>query len=239
MSGHIALPGTAWTTRAVLLEVDGVLLDTAAGNAATWRWWARRVGADPDDVAHHAAGRAVADVVRHVLGRSDACQGEDRDVDTEVAAIEDRLRVLLRAANRVRGAGGLLRSLPPRRVAVVTSVSADHLEVLLRRARLRRPEIVVHAGGGLAARPDPASHLEAIERLQVAAGDCTSIEATLVGVRAAAAAGTRTVTVVPGTEVGDLGAAADVVVHQVGSLRVQPTADGLELRVVREPKRFA
>jgi mannitol-1-/sugar-/sorbitol-6-phosphatase len=235
----IALPGTSWRAQAVLVEPDGVLVDTDAAVGAAWRWWARTVDADPEDLVTLARGRPIRDVVADVLG-GDAAEARTahEDIAAAVDAVEQRLLVLLRSASPRRGAAALLRAVPPRKLAIVSSARRTHLDALLRRGRFRAPELVLTADDDRAGRPSPEAHLAAAATLGVEPSACTTIERTAAGVAAGVAAGMRTVVVVPHAR-DDAPPGADIVVHIPGAVQVRPGANGLELRISREPKRYA
>lgn len=226
----ISPSGTSWSAAAIVLDLDGVLLDSGAGERATWRWWARHHGLPPDEVAATAVGRRPRDVVVELLG-------EAVDVDTEVAALDRRRTVLLRSARRPRGVGGFVRSVPVNRLAVVTSAGLEVAQRSLRRARVEPPNVLITADDADGGRPEPVAHEAAARALAVAPPRCLAVERTAVGIRAAKTAGFVVVALSPTRDVGAL-PGADGYVHELASLRVTPTGDGLEVSVSRDPVRL-
>lgn len=215
----------AWQVDAALLDVHGVLVDTAAAQRATWHWWAGRVGLDPEVV--HAATWGVPD--RVALERL----LPPGDVEAALAAVSTRRRVLLATARKVRGAVSLVRSLPPKRWAIVTSASEEDLAVLLRRLRLDPPTIVITAA--IPGRPGPSAHLVAAERLGYAPSACVAFESSPAGVMAARAAGAITVGIGRHEDLPSLHA-AHAARTDVGGVQVQLLDDGrLQVRAFREP----
>lgn len=222
--------GTSWPASAVLLDLDGVVLDTSAGELATWRWWAVRHGRSPDEVTSAAAGRRTRDVVSELLG-------DDAEVETEATAIDRRRALLLRSARRPRGITTVLRSIPPTRLAVVTSATRDLAHQALRRARIRVPAVLVCAEDTDDGRPAPAPHLAAAAAVGVEAHRCLAVESTAAGIAAARAAGCTVVAVQPSRDASGLPGAA-AYVPELTALRVVPSADGLEITASRDPGRL-
>ncbi|SCD98019.1 sugar-phosphatase, partial [Streptomyces sp. SolWspMP-sol7th] len=89
--------------RAVLLDVDGVLLDSAASHRRVWDTWAIRKGLDPEAVWPLTFGTRPEDTVRAAAPALDAAD-ERRALDALLAAEGD-------AVPPVPGAGGLLAAL--------------------------------------------------------------------------------------------------------------------------------
>lgn len=219
-----------WPAEAVLLEVDGVLLDTAAGDASAWRWWAGHVGLDAELVLEAVRGVPDHAAIARLLSPCDL------DLERELTVIRERRRVLLRTARRVRGAISLVRALPPRRWAIVTSAPATLLEAQLRRLRLDPPTVVVTGEDTTEGRPSPAPHLRAAEALGAAPNVCVAFESSPAGIRAAHAAGAIAVAVGSRGHHASL-AAADAVRSDLGGVQVRPLDDGrLEVRAFREPR---
>ncbi|NEA41044.1 HAD family hydrolase, partial [Streptomyces sp. SID11385] len=89
--------------RAVLLDVDGVLLDSAALHRRVWDAWAVRNGLDPEAVWPLTFGRRPEDTVRAAAPALDAT-AERRVLDALLAAEGDTVPP-------VPGARGLLAAL--------------------------------------------------------------------------------------------------------------------------------
>lgn len=218
-----------WEVAAVVLEVDGVLVDTWAAHRATWSWWARRVGIDPATASRTAAGRVVTEAVG-VL--APGC-----DVDREAAAIDARDATLARSMTRVRHARTLLRQLPGRRHAVVS----PHTDTALhrRRTRGRLPDSVVALRGDELASGPPAPGLvsEAVDRLRHPAADTLALVWSPAMADAASAAGVRTVGIGP-LLAEQAPAGVEAVADDLDALRVTLTASGVQVRATRAARRL-
>jgi mannitol-1-/sugar-/sorbitol-6-phosphatase len=217
-----------WAADAVLLEVEGVLLDTSAGTRSAWRWWAARVGLDAEVVATASWGIPERDAIERLRPGG--------DTDEQLAAIRERRRVLLRTARKLRGAVSMVRSLPPARWAIVTSATAEQLEAQLGRLRLDPPAVVVTADDPPQGRPAPAAHLAASARLGADPHACVAFENSPAGIAAAHATGAVAVAVGPREVHGAL-AAADAIRSDLGGVQIRPLGDGrVEVRAFREPR---
>jgi len=169
---------------AILFDLDGVLVDSAASVRRQWDAWAARHGVDP--AALHAAmhGRRSVDLVALVAPRLDAA-AEARAVDEAQAADP--------AVRAIEGAAELLAALPPARWAIVTSGSRRLALARLRFAGLPRPRVLVCAEDVPRGKPDPAGYLAAAAALNRAPRACLVVEDAPAGVHAGVAAGMRVV----------------------------------------------
>jgi mannitol-1-/sugar-/sorbitol-6-phosphatase len=207
-----------FTVAGIVVALEDVLLDAAAARESTWRWWASRVGQEPDLIVEAAWGRHAADVIAEFAPAYDLAE--------EAAALLARERILLRTARRGRGAGGFLRGIPPGRLAVRSSGAPEQVDARLRRARLTDLAVVLTAADVPIGPPSPDGHRLAAERLGVPPDRCLAIDGSPAGTAAGVAAEMATVFVQEGIErVVPPGATA--VVDSLGSLRVEPTEDGV------------
>jgi beta-phosphoglucomutase family hydrolase len=178
-------------TKAVLWDLDGVLVDTAPFHFQAWQELFRSVG----------KGFADGDFRRTFGLRNDAIL---RDILGELAPAEEarlarRKEELYRAKadGRVRampGAIDLLRRLKQEgwKTAIVSSAPRENVRVLLRSLGLEEMfEAVVAEEDAPRGKPDPQGFLLAAEKLGVAAAECVVIEDAPGGVEAAKRAGMR------------------------------------------------
>ncbi len=168
------------TRRAVLFDVDGVLLDSTAAHQAVWREWARSRGLHVATVLAACAGRRPQDTVREVAPHLDP--GAEREV---LDTLTRRCQV---AVSAVSGAAGLLRALPADRWAIVTSGSAWYVREMFGRLRLPLPAIQVYGEDVTRCKPAPDGYLLAARGLGVDPRGCLVVEDSPAGVLAGKAA---------------------------------------------------
>lgn len=205
--------------RAVLLDVDGVLLDTGALFRRVWTEWAVARDLDPALVLLETAGRRSADTVRAVAPRSDVA-AECRELDRLVTTGTGEVRAM-------PGAADLLAGL---RVpwALVTSGSRWFVQRSLRSARLPVPPAAVFGEDVEHGKPAPDPYLAGAELMGVAPEQCVVVEDAPAGVAAAKAAGCTVVAVTTTHRARDL-VHADTCLStlaEVGSLLRTMTSPG-------------
>lgn len=184
--------------RALLSDLDGVLVDSTTAVERSWRAFARREALDPDAVVAHAHGVPSRAVIERVAPHLDAA-AEARRVERE--QVQDPA-----GATALPGAHALLTA-PPRRFAVVTSCTDSLARGRLAAAGLPVPEVLVTADTLRCGKPDPEGYLAAAARLGVTPRDCVVVEDAPAGVAAGLAAGMTVVAVLTTHAAGELAAA--------------------------------
>jgi mannitol-1-/sugar-/sorbitol-6-phosphatase len=211
--------------RALLFDMDGVLVDSTAAVARVWAIWACKHGLDPDTVVRMAHGRPSISTIRELLPGAD--QAEDREVERmEIADVEDIVAL--------PGAAKLLHALPSNRYAIVTSATRPLAEVRLRVAGLPIPERLVTARDTKRGKPYSDPYLIGAQLLEVPPVECVVLEDAPSGIRAGKAAGSRVValrTTASDAELEDAG--ADWIVDNCAELFVESAARDEEFLVLR------
>jgi beta-phosphoglucomutase len=174
--------------RALLFDLDGTLIDSAAANHSAYSQALLEFGVrvEPEEVARAAAGRQWRDFLPDLL--------RGNGVECDPAAIArrkgelyremlDELRVnspLLSFAASVR---------PGMRTVLVTTASGESVRAILRRRDFGHVFDLVITGDDVTRhKPDPEAYLLAMARLQVEPGECLAFEDSDVGVASAEAA---------------------------------------------------
>jgi mannitol-1-/sugar-/sorbitol-6-phosphatase len=208
---------------AVLLDMDGTLIDSTPAVQRSWRTWSERWGLQ-DVFATHEHGRPARRIVEdHV---------PPEQVDEAFASIEALEVADTAGIVALPGALALLDALPPQRWAIVTSCSRPLAEARVRAAGLR-PPVLLTASDTERGKPDPDPYLAAARRLGVDPAACLVVEDAPAGLSAGRAAGCSTLAVL-GTVPADL-LEADAVAPSLEAVRVRVTERGLEVEVETAP----
>jgi sugar-phosphatase len=166
---------------AVLLDLDGVLVDSTAYVEQQWRRWASARGLRPEPFLRVCHGRRALETIRMAAPHLDA--------EAEVQAFQPVDETGAEAIGPLAGAGRLLAMLPAGTWAVVTSGMRNVATSRLRRAGLPVPPVLVCAEDVACGKPGPDAYLLAAEGLAASPADCLVIEDAPAGVQAARAAG--------------------------------------------------
>lgn len=200
--------------RAVLLDMDGTLINSDGSVERAWRAWAVRYGVTEADAMAAAHGGSAAGTVRRLAPHlSD---------DEVVAAAQLQLQLQyddLVDVTAARGAHALLAVLSRRRLPWAVVTSADRR---LAAARLRAggidPPVLVTDDDIEHGKPHPDGHLAAAARIGVAPAYCLVVEDSAAGISAGTAAGMRVAAL--------RGLAADFTIAHLGELAEWLDADG-------------
>ncbi len=166
---------------AVIFDLDGVLVDSAAFVEQQWRRWAaaRGVGAEP--LLRVCHGRRAVETIRlaapHLNAEAEAAL---------LAADEQSLGPDLRA---LPGAARLLTQIPAPSWAVATSGTRAAASARLRRAGLPVPAVLIAAEDVAHGKPNPEVYQRAAMALGVPPADCLAVEDAPPGIESARAAG--------------------------------------------------
>lgn len=212
---------------ALLFDLDGVLVDSAECVERTWHRWADAHGLDPAAVIRAAHGRRTIETVRLMAPHLAA--------EAEVARLAASESNETDGVYEVTGARELLKLLPARSWAVVTSGIRAVAELRIRHTHLPIPPVLVCADEIKAGKPDPEGFLTAARRLGVEPWRCVVVEDAPPGIEAARAAGMRSIGIV-GTYPREKLARADATVPGVRCVEVEGSGPGLRV-IVREPAR--
>jgi mannitol-1-/sugar-/sorbitol-6-phosphatase len=206
--------------RAILFDLDGVLVDSAERVEKTWREWAARHHLDAELVIAAAHGRRTVETV--------ALVAPDLSADAELRALETSEATNSDGIYEIAGARDLLQQLPPEGWAVVTSGIRAVAEFRIRHTGLPMPAIMICAEEISRGKPDPEGYLAAAEQLGVSPGDCVVIEDAPPGIEAAKAAGMRAIAIAT-TYPPERLEAADLIVTHLADLSVATVGDDIQI----------
>jgi len=205
------------TCKAVLFDMDGVLIDSTPAVARVWGGWAREHGLDPEEVIKRAHGRPSLLTIRDFLPHADH-ELENREVERREISDLEGLKLL-------PGASELLRDLPSGSWTIVTSSTRPLAEVRLGAAGLPIPDRMVTSSDIKLGKPDPEPYLKAASKLGVSTVDCLVVEDVPAGILAGKRAGARVIAFRTTCADSDLTPAApDWIVEGCSSLSVDPAS---------------
>lgn len=164
---------------AVLVDLDGTLVESTDPVRRAWDAFARRHGLDGEEVHRFAQGRPSRETIRLLA--------PDVDHDAEAAAVEEAEIHDTRGILALPGAAALLAIDRP--LAIVTSCSSALAEARLRAAGLTTPRVLVSSDGLERGKPDPACFVIAARRLDADPTRCVVLEDAPAGILAGRAAG--------------------------------------------------
>ncbi|MFF8943398.1 HAD-IA family hydrolase [Streptomyces sp. NPDC014864] len=207
------------TARALLLDMDGTLVNSDAVVERIWRRWADRHGLDGDEVMKVVHGRQGHASMALLL--------PDRPVERNLA--DNALMLAAETADMdgvvtIPGAPAFLAALRAGGVphALVTSADVPLSTARMAAAGLPLPDVRVTAESVGASKPDPEGFLKGAAELGVDPADCVVFEDSGAGIAAGRAAGMRVIGVGPRAGLHH----PDALVRDLTEVRVDPAGDG-------------
>ncbi|MEU4881086.1 HAD-IA family hydrolase [Streptomyces althioticus] len=203
--------------RALLLDMDGTLVNSDASVERIWRRWAERHGLDGDEVMKVVHGRQGYASMAMLL--------PDRPMEQNYA---ENARLLAEETAdtegvvAIPGAREFLASLDGLPHALVTSADVALSTARMAAAGLEQPAVRITAESVGASKPDPEGFLKGAAELGVDPADCVVFEDSGAGIAAGRAAGMRVVGIGPRAGLHQ----PDVVVRDLTQVRVERTPEG-------------
>jgi sugar-phosphatase len=171
--------------KALLFDMDGVLIDSTPAVARVWGRWAIEHGFDPEQVIARAHGRPSLSTIREFLPGADG-EAENRKVErSEMADLEGVVAL--------PGATRLLAELPSNRWTIVTSSTRSLAEVRLKAAGLSIPERLITSSDVTNGKPHPDPYIKAASALGFPPAECVVVEDVPAGIVSGKAAGCRVI----------------------------------------------
>ena len=180
------------TARALLLDMDGTLVNSDAVVERCWRRWAVRHGLDPVEALKVVHGRQGYATMAVLLPERPMAENH---ADNKVMLAEETAD--LDGVVPVPGAPAFMTAIASLPHALVTSADAALARARMGAARLPMPAIRVTAECVGASKPDPEGFLKGAAELGFDPEDCVVFEDSEAGIQAGRAAGMRVVGVGP------------------------------------------
>jgi len=210
----------------LLLDMDGVLVDSTPAVARVWTRWAIKHNLDPDYVVHFSHGRTSLTSIRELLPHADPATHLEENHWMERGEIEEITDVVA-----LPGAKELLALVPSAQIAVVTSSTRPLAEVRLCATHLwQNVAHLITASDIRRGKPDPEPYLKGAAALKLDPQSCIVIEDAPFGIRSGKASGARVLAL--RTTVEDaalLDAGADWIANDCSSLRLLPNSPSGQL----------
>jgi len=206
--------------KAIIWDLDGVIVDSAPYHFSAWRELFGRLGKDyaAEDFKRNF-GRRNDDILRSVLGNS-----PEEEIKVLAQQKEEIFRERIR--EKVKPLPGVLELLEDAhsggfRMALVSSAPQENIELILSSLGIKEYFDCLISGQELQrGKPDPEGFLLAAEKLGVAPARCIVIEDALSGVEAAKRAGMKCIAVTT-THPKELFSGADLVVDSLEDVSTQ------------------
>lgn len=167
--------------RALLFDLDGVLVDSLGCVERVWRKWALRHGLDADVLIRAGLGRRTSEVLRAIAPHL--------DVLAETQILDHMEEEDTRGMLAIPGAQALVDVLGPDQWAIVTSGGRQLSTLKLTVTGLPIPRVFVTGEDVIHGKPDPQCYLRAAELLNLQPRDAIVIEDAPIGIAAARSAG--------------------------------------------------
>jgi sugar-phosphatase len=174
-----------FSAKAVLFDMDGVLMDSTPSVERVWRTWAAKHGLDPEHVAAQAHGRRSIETIRAIAPELDA---EKENLKVEQMEIDDKEGV-----TALPGAAELLAHLPADKFAIVTSATRPLAVARLGYAGIPVPRHIITANDVVHGKPSPEPFLKGAALLRFNPADCLVFEDSPAGISSARSAGMKTI----------------------------------------------
>ncbi len=170
---------------AVLLDMDGTLVDSTECVIRHWRLWTDRHHLDLDKILEYSHGRPTLETMKLVAPHLASVE-EVRWLEAAETADQDGIKP-------VRGALAFVAALPANRSAVVTSAPRRMAAARLSHAGFSVPSALVCSDDVRKGKPDPEPYLRAARLLGVAPERCLVFEDAPAGIESARSAGMEVV----------------------------------------------
>jgi len=227
-------PDTALPLRtgALLLDMDGTLIDSGPAVERSWNRLLRELGTDLEfGHAHH--GMPARQVLAQVLPEAteDEVDAAHRRIEELEMADVDGILVLPGTERLLAELDAAAEQLGRATWTIVTSCTRPLFEARWARTGLAVPAGMVTADQVSRGKPDPEPYLLGAERLGIDPSRTIVLEDSVGGLRSGIAAGARTVAVTSTTPAGELSPLADALVTSLDDLEVR--VDGEDLVLAR------
>ncbi|MEU6891986.1 HAD-IA family hydrolase [Streptomyces sp. NPDC046557] len=206
------------TAKALLLDMDGTLVNSDAVVERCWREWAVAHGLDPQEALKVVHGRQGYATMAILLPERPMEQNHAENAEMLARETADTGGVV-----PIEGAPEFMAAIADLPHALVTSADATLAGARMTAAGLPMPRVRVTAESVGASKPDPEGFLKGAAELGVDPADCIVFEDSAAGIAAGQAADMRVVGIGPRAAAHT----PTALVPDLRSVRVDSTPDGI------------
>jgi mannitol-1-/sugar-/sorbitol-6-phosphatase len=174
--------------RAVLLDMDGTLVDSSAVVERVWTDWALANSLEPAEVLKVVHGRQSHESMALLLP-----DRSHEETMADNASMVARETAETEGVIEIPGAVALVSALADVPHALVTSATLDLATARMNIAGMQMPALSITAENVSASKPDPEGFIAAATKLGVEAEACVVFEDSSAGIAAARNAGMRVI----------------------------------------------
>jgi sugar-phosphatase len=206
--------------KAILFDMDGILIASIGSVERSWTQWALLRGVDPALARTTAHGRRAVETIAQLR--------PDLDSNAELTVIEDLEIADNEGLTILPGVLDLLAALPANRWTVVTSATERLTRIRLAAGGIPVPEKLVTADQVTRGKPHPEPFLAGAALLGVSPKECVVFEDSSSGAEAGRAAGCTVVATTFSHPAESL-SAAHYLVRDLTGIRVECDGDQMVL----------
>lgn len=167
--------------KAILFDMDGILIDSTVVNDRAWQKWGDYHGIPLENIHYH--GRKTDELIAELL--------PGHDVEVEKERVYDFYLNDAEGPVAYEGVLDFLKALPDDRWTIVTSAGRLLAEDGLNAAGLPIPKTMTCGDDVTKGKPDPQPYLIGAQKLGFDPKDCLVIEDAVSGIESGLAAGTK------------------------------------------------
>jgi sugar-phosphatase len=212
--------------KAILFDMDGILISSIGSVERSWTKWALLRGVDPALARKTAHGRRAVETIAKL--RPDLDSAAELKVIEEIE-IEDNDGMTV-----LPGVLNLIAALPADRWTVVTSATERLARIRMAAAGISVPPKMVTADQVKRGKPDPEPFLAGAALLGMAPAECVVLEDSPSGVAAGRAAGCTVVATTFSHPAESL-TSAHYLVHDLTAIRIESTGDEIVIQLTPLP----
>jgi sugar-phosphatase len=199
--------------KAILFDLDGVLIDSTSCIERHWQEWAQKHDIDLVKILQNAHGVRTIETMKIVAPHL--------DIEKEAAQFTANEILDTEGVVAIPGAKTLIDQIPTNQWTIVTSGSYDLVQARLKKSRLPMPKAIVTADSVSQGKPSPEPYLVGAKNLDISINECCVIEDAPIGVRAGKNAGAMVVGVLSTHSREELlGAGVDYLIDNLGQIKI-------------------